>query len=289
MLTEANRALRKESAPKEPAMIGIARPVVRHEAQAQGVLDGIPAWQRAEVRLTFALTKAGVADIAVALRLDREAVLLITRTNPLDDPRRHQEMSRGKDGVKFAKEAMQYDRRISGSSARLNALWEETLSEVCENSKGNPLIDVKALAPEIGAVVDTARKLNDAVAAISPATRVAVRLAFAVNRNLEIGEIAEALGQDKGVVHRLTRNGPGESGAMNHGDTGIQQTKDLFMSERAVGRGSAIMDEAGWLRALIVVREMKSRLLKDLDWRLVDLAAKGRGLGNPLLVSLEAA
>ena len=287
MLTEASRGFRKESAPEVPPMIGVARPVVRHESVVQRLLETVPVWQRSEIRLTFALTDASVGDIARALDVDREAVLLITRSNPLDDPRRHKEMPRGRDGIRFTKEAVQMDKRVSGGSAQLDALWEQTIEELRQQSKGNALIDVASLTPEIGQQGSTERKLSDAAAALPASDRVAVRLAFAINRTVEIEDIAKALGIDKAIVYRLTRNSSGVSTAMNRGSLGIRQTKDFFTAEQAVGRGSPVKDEAGWLRTLIAVRRMKHKLLKNLDWRLVDLATKAEGLTNPLLISLE--
>ncbi|PIW26237.1 MAG: hypothetical protein COW30_16060 [Rhodospirillales bacterium CG15_BIG_FIL_POST_REV_8_21_14_020_66_15] len=269
-------------------MVGIARPVVKLVSDVQRLLDAIPVWKRAEVRLTFALSDGRVEDIARALKLDREAVYLITRLNPVDDPRRHWEMGRGSAGVAFAKEGYFADRRFSGSTAVLAERWEAAIEEVKQKSEGNCLIDVAALTDEIANAINPERRLNEAAAAVVPAQRVAVRLAFAVNPRLGAAEIADALGMDAIIVQRLTRRAERSSDPINRGDAGIQETKGMFMSEQAVGRGSPVRDEAGWLAALVTVRATKNRLLKDLDWRLVDLAAQAKGLGNPLLVSLEA-
>lgn len=288
MLTESIRRLRKEPALKEPPMMGVVRPVVRLDAQVQRTLEAIPVWKRAEVRLTFALSDAEIGEIARALKLDREAVYLITRLNPVDDPRRHREMARGNAGITFAREASFADRRVSGSTATLAERWKATIDEVKEKSEGNSLIDVDALTPEIGKAVNSERLLNEAVAAVTPAQRVAARLAFVVNPRLGVAEIAAALDMDASVVQRLTRRAERTSDPMSRGEAGIRLTKDAFMIEKAVGRGNPVKDEAGWLAALVTVRAMKNRLLKDLDWRLVDLAAQAKGLGNQLLVSLEA-
>lgn len=287
MLSEATRGLRRDSGPVEETFMVADRPAIKMQGIVFRILEGIKPWQRAEIRLTYALSDAETDEIALAVGVDREAVYLITRANPLDDPRRHREMPRGHDGIVLSKEFAVQDCGVSGSSANTNKAWERVIEEIKENSSGNPMVDVSALTPDMGARINSGRAGKQALAEVGPVMRLAVRLAY-TQTDMESESIAIELGLAPSITSRLTRSDEGKSSPMNRGTLGIRQTKDLFFSERQVRRSTADTDEAAWVEALIDVRNMKLPMLKDLDWRFVDLMAKAREAGNPLLVDLGA-
>lgn len=259
----------------------------RHSGTISRLLSTLPAWQRAEIRLTFAMTDADVVGIADAAGIDAETVYLITRRNPYDDPRLHQEMPRGPNGCLFAKEMMQQDRQFSGSSAAVQRMWEKTIDEIQAAPCCGNLIDPSSLTPEIGSRRCTLSFSKKDAVAIDETTRVAVRLAFVTNSGLDEADIASALHVDEKAVRHLTRCRIGSSEPINRGAHGIEQTKDMFFAERTHARSNGARDENAWIACLISVRQLRNALLKGLDWRLLDAVAKVGNYTNPLLIDLK--
>ena len=285
MLSEASQGLRRDSRPEETEVMTVDRPAVKPAGVISRLIEAIPIWKRAEVRLTWAHTDATIEKISHGLDLDMEAAHLLSRTNPLDDYQRHRAMPRGTDGVKFAREAMSYECRMSGSAEIIHERWADVIDEIKAKSESNNLIDVASLTPDI----DSARQsIGYLSSKISLAERTAVRLAYACNADINMDDIANAFSLDRGTVSHLTRNDIGSSANMNRGKLGIKQAKDLFFRDQVAVRGPEVRDGRLWTECLIQARQLKNKLLESLDWRLVDTLAKSGGQSNPLLIELGA-